>query len=99
VAQFNIHRLGRRDRLAVDCQSDLLDHIQTRFVIPLIPIADAPPATGYLNPVVQHDGQSYMLLTQTASAVDKRDLGARVGSLESRRLEIIRAIDVLITGV
>jgi len=83
----------------VDCQSGLLDHIATRFVIPLIPIAEAPSPTGHLNPTVAHDGQSYMLLTQTAASVDKRDLGPPLGSLEDRRLDIVRAIDILITGV
>ena len=83
----------------VDCQSNLLDHIDTRFVIPLIPIADAPLPTGRLNPVVAHDGQSYLLLTQTASAVNKRDLGPPLGSLEPLRDDIVRALDVLVTGV
>lgn len=99
MSQFDIHRLARHRRLVVDCQSDLLDHIETRFVIPLIPIADAPSPTGHLNPVVSYDNREYMLLTQTASAVNKRDLGPALGSLEACRLEIVRAIDLLITGV
>lgn len=83
----------------VDCQTDLLAHIATRFVIPLIPIAEAPSPTVHLNPIVSYDDQPYMLLTQTAASVDKRDLGPPLGSLEDRRLDIIGAIDVLITGV
>jgi toxin CcdB len=99
VAQFDIHRTARRQSLVVDCQSDLLDHIDTRFVIPLVPLSTGPSASGHLNPIVMHDDESYLLLTQTASAVNKRDLGPVVGSLEGQRLEIIRAIDVLIGGV
>ncbi len=99
VAQFDIHRLANGPGLVVDCQSDIHDHIATRFVIPLIPLAVAPAQSGHLTPVFRHNDESYLLLTQTAASVDRRDLGPVVGSLATEYLAIVRAIDVLIGGV
>jgi hypothetical protein len=41
----------------------------------------------------------YVMLTQAAAAVRKRDLGAVVTSLADRSFEITGALDVLISGV
>ena len=39
MARFSAHRLSDGSWV-LDCQADLLDHLTTRFVVPLIPIAD-----------------------------------------------------------
>jgi toxin CcdB len=97
VAQFDIHRLG--GGFAIDCQSDLLDQIDSRFVVPLVPLGDAPKVAQRLNPVFTVDGQEHVMLTQAAAAVRRRDLGAVVGSLAERSFEITGALDVLVSGV
>lgn len=97
VAQFDVHRLG--DRLIIDCQSDLLGQLDSRLVAPLVPVSVAPTIAQRLNPVFEIDDETYVMLTQAASAVRRRELGAVIGSLAERAFEITGALDVLISGV
>ena len=97
MAQFDVHRLG--EGLVVDCQSDLLDQIDSRFVAPLISRTAAPRTAARLNPVFEINGLEYVMLTQTASAVRRRELGPVIASLADRSFEITGALDVLISGV
>ena len=99
MPQFDVHRLANRPGLVVDCQSDLFEHLDTRFVIPLSPRDRAPPPASRLNPVFVIDGGDQVLLTQGALTVHRRELGSFVATLANRRLDIIGAIDILITGV
>lgn len=97
MAQYDVHRLD--GGLVIDCQSDLLDHLSTRVVVPLIPRDEAPKPASRFNPIFKIDGVDHVMDTQFAGAVERRRLGAVVGSLQGRALEIIDAFDVLITGV
>ena len=97
MAQFDVHRLGAG--LVIDCQSDLFDHIVSRFVIPLVPTREAAVATHRLNPEFQIEGENYVLVTQAAASVGRNELGAVVISLAAHSDEITGAIDVLTGGV
>ncbi len=97
MAQFEVHRLG--SALVVDCQSDLLRQIDSRFVAPLVPRSNAPQVVRRLNPVFHIQGKEYVMLTQAAGAVRSRELGEVITSLAERSFEITNAIDVLVSGV
>ena len=97
MAQFDVHQLG--DGWVVDCQSDLLSHIVSRFVVPLVASADAPSPAPRLNPVFRIDGEDYVMVTESAGAVRTRHLGPGVASLADRSFEITGALDVLIGGI
>jgi len=97
VAQFDVHRLG--DGFVVDCQADLLNHLNSRFVVPLLPIEEGPLAAKRLNPVFEISGKNYVMATQFASAVRKNELGEVIATLGPRSSEVTGAIDVLIAGV
>jgi toxin CcdB len=97
LAQFDVHRLGKG--LVVDCQSDLLAHLNTRVVVPLIPSAQAPKPARRFNPAFSIDGAEQVMDTQFVSAVERRELGAVVASLADHSFEITGALDVLISGV
>lgn len=97
MAQFDVHRLSK-DRLAIDCQADLLDYLASRLVVPLVPLDKAMPARR-LNPVFNIRGHDYVMLTEAAAAVPLRELGEVVASLADRSFEITGALDVLISGV
>jgi toxin CcdB len=99
MAQFDVHRLANGPNLVVDCQSHLHDHIDSRFVVPLVPKDDAPTAVRRLNPVFVIDGEEYVMVTQSAAAVARNRLGPVIESLADRGHEIVGALDVLITGV
>lgn len=97
MAQFDVHRIG--DGLVLDCQSNLLAHIASRFVVPLVPLSEAPPPAGRLNPTFDVDRLPLVMVTESAAAVPTRALGPVVGSLRDRSFEITDALDVLISGV
>lgn len=99
MPQFDVHRLVNGQSLVLDCQSDLLNHIESRFVVPLIPRSEAPPASTRLNPVFTVNQEDHVMLTQAATAIRRRDLGPVVQSLADWHEEIVSAIDVLIGGV
>ena len=97
MAQFDVHRLG--DGLVLDCQANLLAHLDTRVVVPLIPQDAAPVPARRFNPLFMVDGTKCVMDTQFVGAVERRELGAVVASLADHSFEIIDAIDVLISGV
>jgi|SRR5690348_5438735 toxin CcdB len=97
MAQFDVHRLG--EGLVVDCQSDLLDHIDSRFVIPLALNQFAAIAARRLNPSFRIGSETYIMVTQQAASVRRGELGPAVASLADRSFEITDAIDVLLSGV
>lgn len=97
MAQFDVHRSRDGGPLLLDCQNELLGHLETRLVIPLLPDRTAHELPR-LHPIFDIDGQSLILAAQLASAVDVRDLGPQIASLAERRYEILNAIDILLTG-
>jgi toxin CcdB len=99
VAQFDVHALDQGGELVVDCQSDLLASLNTRLVVPLMPLDRAPAQAQRLNPLMSVADRELVMVTQFAAAVHVRELGAVVGSLRDRSFEIVGALDVLVSGV
>ena len=62
LAQFDVHRLANRPALVIDCQTELLDHIGSRFVVPLVPAASAPTPARQLNPSFPIGDADYVML-------------------------------------
>ena len=84
----------------VDVQSNLLDDLQTRVVIPLAKapaLAKRPIST--LSPLVEVQGHKYVLLTPQLAGISKSNLGAEVTSIAEHRDAVIAALDCLITGI
>lgn len=99
MAQFDVHPLADGPGLVIDCQSDLHDHIDSRFVVPLVPRKAAPFEVRRLDPVFVIDGKEYVMVTQSAAAIARKRLGPAIVSLANRDHEIVGALDVLIAGV
>jgi toxin CcdB len=82
----------------LDVQADILTDLATRVVVPLMTAsAMGRPATT-LNPQFAINGVPVVMSTAELAGIDKRILGAKVGSLSDRRDEILAALDFLITG-
>ena len=99
MPQFDVHRLNSNETLVIDCQSELLEQLNTRFVVPLVPREAAPIPAHRLNPVFSIGGRDHVMVTQFAAAVERRELADVVFSLRDRSFEVVGALDVLITGV
>lgn len=99
MAQFDVYQNAFGSGLLLDCQAQLLSHLDTRLVAPLLPPAQAPKPAGRLNPAFEIGGEPYMMATQYAGAVEVRELGPKVASLAGHDREIMNALDILLTGV
>jgi toxin CcdB len=80
-------------------QSDLLEAMQTRVVVPLLPADRAGPLMPPLTPVIDLDGTALVLLPQLAATLVLAEMGRRVGSAAASRDAITRALDALLSGV
>lgn len=105
MAQFSVHRNTNPDTKTaipylLNVQSDLLDDLATRIVVPLLPANAMKGKTlKTLTPTFEIDGRQYVMLTPQLAGVPKKILGATVADLASKRDEIIAALDLLITGI
>ena len=96
--QFGVHRTAG-GTLVVVAQSDLLDDVATRVVIPLVEKGRSGRGLRSLNPVIEFAGSSLMLMPQQLATVSVRELSDEIGSAAFARDEITRAVDALLSGV
>ncbi|OYQ24668.1 plasmid maintenance protein CcdB [Sandarakinorhabdus cyanobacteriorum] len=98
MARFDVYAGVGDGSLLLDCQSDLLNRLNTRFVVPLQPPGRAPIPARRLNPEFDIDGARYVMVTQYAAVLQLRDCGPVVGSLAQHDVAILNALDMLISG-
>lgn len=103
MAQFDVYRnpdprSADRVPYLLDVQTNLLDRLATRVVVPLIREDQTIPARR-LNPIFSVEDHRVVMATAELAALHRRDLGAQVGSLEPHRSDIIGALDFLIRGI
>ena len=99
MARFDVHANPDGPGYLLDCQADLLSHLTTRFVVPLLPLVLAPKPAARLNPVFPIGNAEHVMVTQFAAAVERRELGERVASLADAHEVIVAALDMLVTGI
>jgi len=81
-------------------QSDLLEPLKTRVVVPLSPAVTAKArAMQSLTPNITVAGKEYLMVTPQLAGISVSQIGALVDTVASERDKIIAAIDLLITGV
>jgi toxin CcdB len=98
MARFDVYRGGGDADYLLDCQSDLLAGLNTRFVVPLMRPARAPAPARRLNPMFEIDGTPYLMVTQYAATVSLKTCGKPVATLAADEARIINALDMLISG-
>ncbi len=79
-------------------QHPFLEDIKSVVVAPLTLKAGRTPIEKLIIES-QIDRQDYLVLMYSISTVDKNALGTSVANLSSRRDEIIRAYDLIISGI
>lgn len=104
MPQFTVHRnRSRRSRSRIpyllDVQNDLYRDLATRLVIPLYleKSSGLKPLT-HLTPRMIIEGKACLMMTPQLAGVPARELGEEVADLSQGRNEILRAIDLLVTG-
>ena len=98
MAHLRVYKNAEGEGYLLDVQADLLNHLTTRVVVPLLPLDRAPTPAKTLNPVFHIDGTACAMVTQFMAAVPTTILKSVVLSLESQRLEVTTALDLLFHG-
>jgi toxin CcdB len=76
MARFGVYKSTEATGYLLDIQADLLNHLNTRVVVPLLPLEIAPKPAGTLNPLFDIDGVKVSMATQFMAAVPTRMLKA-----------------------
>jgi len=98
MAKYDVYKIPSVEGLVVDVQADILEPLNTRMVVPLLPLDTAPKPAKRLNPIFDVDGAEFVMVTQFASAVRIGELGKPIGTLEPHFAEITAALDMLFQG-
>ena len=61
MARFDTYRFA--DGYLLDVQADLLDGLNTRMAVPLMPLETAPKPAERLNPLFTIEGSEYVMVT------------------------------------
>ncbi|WP_117234777.1 CcdB family protein [Vibrio maerlii] len=105
MSQFSLYQNNDKSTATaypyfVDVQSEMLDTLNTRLVIPLTPVEMLEKkAPTHLCPVIHIDEGDFVILTHQMASIPTKILRKPVNDLSNFRNEIIAAIDFLITGI
>lgn len=104
MAQFDVHTNASPSKDLVpyllDVQSDLLSGLGTRVVIPLMkPATLGKQRIRDLHVDVTIQGHRYVAVASELAGIAALNLGRRVGNLSAQRHAIVRAIDLILSGV
>ena len=97
MARFDVYRLAG-EGLVVDCQANLLSHLKTRFVVPLLPASEVTEPMKRLNPLVSVAGRQYCFCPDLTATVLASKLSDQCGSLEHESDQLSAAVDMLLIG-
>jgi len=79
----------------LNIQHDILNNLSTTVVVPLILNIKS---ISNLNPIFLIENQKVIMSTTEISSIPIAYLGEKICSLSDKRVEILNAIDFLITG-
>jgi toxin CcdB len=96
--QYDVFRTSA-GTLVVVIQSDLLEAMRTRVVVPLLRPGQAGKPMRGLNPELRVGEETVVLMPQLAATLTVAELGRPMGSLAQAGDAIVRAVDVLLSGV
>lgn len=96
--QFDVFRTAAGVRVVV-VQSDLLEAMQTRVVVPLLPAGTPGRPMRGLNPELRLGDEALVLMPQLAATLTLAELGQPAGSIAHLRDLVTRAVDMLLAGV
>ncbi|WP_102108999.1 CcdB family protein [Oceaniglobus roseus] len=98
MAKYDLYPAPGGVGYVLDVQAELLDTLNTRVVVPLLPRSEAPIPARRLNPVFPLPDGEHVMVTQFLSAVPRGILGAPVGTLKDSFAEITAALDMVFQG-
>jgi toxin CcdB len=86
--------------LLLDIQTNLLDSLQTTVVVPLKQLeSNMNKVFTQLTPTLNIEGVDYLILTPQLAGIQRKELGKAITNVEYARIEILNALDFLLTGI
>jgi toxin CcdB len=95
--QFDVFRTASGTLVAV-IQSDLLEAMRTRVVVPLLPVGAAGRPMRGLNPELRLGDETVVLMPQLLATLTLAELGRPEGSIAHLRDAVTGAVDALLSG-
>lgn len=99
MSRYSVYANSEGPGFLLDVQANLLSHLSTCVVVPLLPVDAAPKPARALNPLLDINGVPHVMVTQFLAAVPKRLLAQKVADFHDRAHEIVSALDCLFQGV
>lgn len=104
MAQFDVYENTDSESKAdipylLDVQSDLLDALATRVVVPLVAKRAAGQPAARLNPQFKIRNAVVVMSTPELAGISKIRLSKKIANLAVKRDEIIGALDIVFTGI
>ncbi len=93
MARFDVYANRSGTGFLLDVQADLITKLNTRVVVPLIPLDIAPVPVDRLNPIFEVQGSKVCMATQFMASVPNSELLTHVASLDRKSDVIFFAID------
>jgi toxin CcdB len=104
MAQFMVYanaNAASRKRVPylLDVQSDLIDAMESRVMVPLMAAGTVEPVIGSLMPGFVVAGAPVVMHTAQLAGVPRRVIGEQVHDLSGERQAIMAALDFLVSGI
>ena len=104
MSRFDIYRNPVRSEAGdipflLDVQSDFLEMLDTRMIIPLRRADRFRHVMEHLNPTITHDRRELVVDTASMASVPRAELKRPVGNIAALRQDIETALDFLYTGI
>jgi len=96
--RFSVYPNPSGSGYLINVQADVLSHFNTRMMIPLLPLSEAPIPANVLNPLFEINNAQYSMVTQYMAAFPAKALKNVIFSAKNRHDEIVAAIDLLLQG-
>jgi len=98
MARFDVYARPGGAGYVLDVQADVLRGLNTRIVVPLLPLAEAPEPAKRLNPVFEIGVEPHVMLTQFMAAVPRALLRSPIANLAEQDSAIMAALDMVLVG-
>lgn len=98
MAKHDVFPAPGSDGWLLDVQTDLLEGLNSRIVVPLMPLPIAPMQAKRLNPTFEIDGVKVSMVTQYLASVREKTLGQPIANLAQHHDKITAALDMVFLG-
>jgi len=98
MAKYDVFPNPNGDGYLLEVQTDLLDELKTRVVVPLVPYSSTLKTLRRLNPVFTIGGKQYFMFTHLIATLPASRLSEPRTNLARLHDQIVAALDMLFQG-